>query len=158
MLKCRVTFIFVASLPLLLALPRLHVVGLRQAETTKRPWNNCNKVLAGVYIKFETPTFCPPPFLIYIFPQMKFDLIRLKNVQAFFVLFCKVLVNWGKNMHTFYPLGKKYAFSTLFHSLSIIFFLQHVIWPYFCPPPRGGQTEKYTPLGFSDSTYAEGGK
>jgi len=34
-------------------------------------------------------------------------------------------------MHTFYQLEKKYAFSPLY-SLSIIFFPQPGIWPYFC--------------------------
>jgi len=37
-------------------------------------------------------------------------------------------------MHTFYKLEEKYAF---FHPLSIIFYPQHDIWAYFCPPPRG---------------------
>ena len=40
-------------------------------------------------------------------------------------------------------------FPPFFHHLSIIFFPQHIIWPYFCPLPRAGggrQTEKYTPL------------
>ena len=34
-------------------------------------------------------------------------------------------------MRTFNQLGKKYAFSPLFYTLSIIFFPQPVIWPYF---------------------------
>jgi len=49
-------------------------------------------------------------------------------------------------MHTFYKLEEKYAF---FNPLSIIFFPQHDIWAYFCPPPRGrggGSNRKiYTP-------------
>ena len=65
--------------------------------------------LTGVYIKYEIHIF-PPNETLYegdFLPQGK-------NCQAFFVLFCKYLVNWGKIMHTFYQLGKKYAFSPLF--------------------------------------------
>ena len=46
-------------------------------------------------------------------------------------------------MHTFYQLGKKYAFSPFFSSPFNHFFPQHDILPYLW---GGGQTEKYTPL------------
>ena len=57
----------------------------------------------GVYIKFEINIFAPPSWFIFL-PPMKFDIMRgcapqAKYFQAFFVLFCKFLVNWGKNMH-----------------------------------------------------------
>ena len=94
--------------------------------------------------------FLPPPPSWFIFlPQLKFDMRgcapQAKNFLAFFVLFCKFLVNWGKNMHTFYQLGKKYAFPPFFHSLSIIFFPLHVICPYFCPTIGGSNRKIYTP-------------
>ena len=53
-----------------------------------------------------------------------------KNFQTFFLQFSK-LSQLGKNMHTSYQLGKTYAFPHLF-------FPQHVIWPYFPLPARGG--------------------
>ena len=38
-------------------------------------------------------------------------------------------------------------FPPFFHTFSIIFSPQHVIWPYFRPGMgEGGQTEKYKPL------------
>ena len=46
----------------------------------------------------------------------------VKYFQPFFLQFCIFQVNRGKNMHTFYQLGKKYSFSPLFYPLSIIFF------------------------------------
>ena len=45
--------------------------------------------------------------------------------------FCKFLANWGKNMHFVTNWGKNVHFPPFFHSLSIIFFPQLVIWPYF---------------------------
>ena len=50
-------------------------------------------------------------------------------------------------MHTFYKLGKKYEFFPLFSSPFNHFFPQHDIWPYFCPPPTGGGSNRniYTP-------------
>ena len=83
--------------------------------------------------------FAPPPFFWFIFfSQMKFNIMtgcapQAKKFQPFFVQFCKVLVNWGKNMHFFFQLGKKYAFSPRFFFIPF----QSVIWPYFCPPPGG---------------------
>ena len=71
----------------------------------------------------------------------------LIKFSAFFLQFCIFLVNWGKNsMHTFYQLGKIYAFPPLFLSPFNNFFPQPVIWPNFARPGGGGQTEKYTPL------------
>jgi len=57
-----------------------------------------------------------------------------ENFQAFFVLFCKFLVNWGENMHTFYQLGKNMHFPPFLSPFNN-FFSQPVIWPYFCLPP-----------------------
>ena len=47
-------------------------------------------------------------------------------------------------MHTFYQLGKKYAFPPLFLSPFNNFFPQPVIWPYFAPPRGGGVKQKHT--------------
>ena len=95
--------------------------------------------LQGCILNLKFIFLTPPPSWFIFLSQMKFyEGVRAAcdNFSGFFVLFCKFLVNWGKNMHTFYQLGKKYAFPPpFFHSLSIIFFPQHVIWSYFCPPP-----------------------
>ena len=72
------------------------------------------RVYQGCILNLKFIFLPPPPFLIYIF-------------QPFFLQFCVFEVNWRKNMHTFYQLGEKYAFSPLFYPLSIIFFPQPVI-------------------------------
>ena len=72
--------------------------------------------------------------------------MRGEQFSAFFLQFCIFQVNRGKNMHNFYQLGKKYAFSPLFVSPLNNFFPQPVIWPYFCPPPKQKTNRKiYTP-------------
>ena len=71
--------------------------------------------------------------------------VRRRNIFSL----CKFKVNWGKNMHNFYQLGKKYAFSPLFLSPFNHFFPNLLSGHIFAPPPAGrggGQTEKYTPL------------
>ena len=89
--------------------------------------------------------FLPPPplfffWLIYL-PQM-FNIRRgyapqAKNVQPCFAIL-KILNKLGKIMHTFYQSGEKYAFFPLFSSPFNNLFPQHVIWPFFCPPPPAG--------------------
>ena len=68
-----------------------------------------------------------------------------KKCSDFFVLFCKFLVNWGKNKHTFDQLGENMHFPPFLHSLSINFF-----------PIRdtGGSNRKiYTPVYLSISLF-----
>ena len=62
-----------------------------------------------------------------------------KKFQIYFVLFCKFLVNWGKNMHTFYQLGKKYEFPPLFSFPFYHFFFPNMLFSHIF-------AEKYTPL------------
>ena len=78
------------------------------------------KLIKGLYIKFEIHIFGPSPFLIYIFSPKK--------------------IYYNEGVYTFYTMGKNMHFPTFFHPLSINFFPQNVILPYFC------QTEKHTPL------------
>ena len=96
---------------------------------------------SGVYIKFELHIFCPPPFLIYIFAPT--EIYYNEGVCAagdqfstFFCNFvyfksigekiCLLFTNWGKNMH----------FPPFFYPLSIMYFPQPVIQPYFCPKQK----------------------
>ena len=92
--------------------------------------------------------FLPPPPLLdlYFFPNRTLLLWGGNNFQPFFLQFCIFQVNRGKNMHNFYQLGKKYAFSPLFVSPLNNFFPQPVIWPYFCPPGGGANRKIYTPV------------
>ena len=69
-----------------------------------------------------------------------------EKFSGFFEQFSKFLVNWGKNMHTFYQLAKKYAFSPLFYSLSIIFFPNLLFGHIFVPPGGGLNRKIYTPV------------
>ena len=65
------------------------------------------------------------------------------NFKFIFLQFVHFLSIGGKICIFFTNCGKKYAFSPFFFiPCPIIFFPQHVIWPYFC------QTEKYSPLGW----------
>ena len=67
--------------------------------------------------------------------------LLIVNFQPFFVQFCKVLVNWGKNMHFFFQLKNMHFFSNwgknmhfppvFFHSLSICYLA------IFLTPPLG---------------------
>ena len=72
---------------------------------------------------------------------MKYILMRgwatqAKFVKPFILQFCIFYVNWGKNMNTFTNLGEKICISTpFFIPFQSFFFLQTVIWPYFCPHP-----------------------
>ena len=108
-----------------------------------------------MYIKFEMNFFAPPPFLFYICSPNEIYFIEGvravgKKISALFLQFlvnfkkiggkiCLLFTNWGINMRC----------PSLFHPLSIIFFRQHVIWPYFCHPRgrRGGGSNRkiYTP-------------
>ena len=63
-----------------------------------------------------------------------------------FFKFCKFQVNWGNNMHTFYQLGKKYAFSPPFFILQLFFSPNMIFGHIFFFFGGGGQTERYTPL------------
>ena len=75
---------------------------------------------SGVNVEYEIHIFAPPPFLIYIFPQLTLTIMRgcapqVKNFQHFFAILY-ILIQMGKNMHTFYQLEKTYAFFPLFTS------------------------------------------
>ena len=92
----------------------------------------------------------PPPFVdLYFFPQVKYnEWVRAagEKFSAFFLLqFCIFQVNWGKNMQTFHQLGKNMHFPPFFHPLSIIFFPQHNILSYFCPPGGGVKQKNIHP-------------
>ena len=97
-----------------------------------------------MYIKFELHSLPD----LYFFPLMKFILsgcrCRRRKMFSFFLLFCKFIVNWGKNIHTVYQLGGKYAFSPLFSSPFNHFVPPTCYLAIFLPP--NDQTEKYTPL------------
>ena len=86
--------------------------------------------------------FAPPLLDLYFFPQV---FAAGEKFSGFFVLFCKFLVNWGKNKHTFDQLGENMHFPPFLHSLSINFF-----------PIRGtgGSNRKiYTPVYLSISLF-----
>ena len=73
-------------------------------------WNNLIDVTQGWILNLKF-IFGPPPFWFF-FPQMKFNiwrgaLCRRKIFSFFFLPFWDFKINWGKNMHTFYQLGKK---------------------------------------------------
>ena len=109
--------------------------------------------ISGVYIKFEVH-ISPPPFLIYTFSPTEID--SNEGVRAacekFSALFCNFVYfkSIGEKYAYFLPIGEKICISPLFYPLSIIFFPQPVIFPYFSPG-GGGQTEKYTPLRYFGS-------
>ena len=70
----------------------------------------------------------------------------LKKSSGFDPLYKKLKdFNWGKNMHTFYHLGGKYAFSLLFSSPFNHFFSPTYNLAIFLPPPPpwgGGVKQK----------------
>ena len=120
--------------------PRLFVINFYPINSQKR---SRRKQGCKLYLKFISP----PPFLdLYFCPQLKFIKMRgeRRRLEIVSLFFCCNFVDFKwigeKNMHTFYELGKKsnwgkiMHFSPFFHPLSIIFFPQHVIWSYFCPP------------------------
>ena len=77
----------------------------------------------------------PPPLLIYIFPQLTLTIMRgcapqVKNFQHFFAILY-ILIQMGKNMHTFYQLEKTYAFFPLFTSPffpNLFGHILHIFW------------------------------
>ena len=67
-----------------------------------------NIVQAGVYIKFEIHIFAPPPpFLIYIFPQMKFNMMSGWAGGKISAFFSAIFSQLGKRYAYFLPIGEK---------------------------------------------------
>jgi len=91
----------------------------------------------GVYIKFEIHIF-----LIYTFSQN--EIWYEGYIYSLFLPFWKFKSIGEKICILFIIWGKKYAFSPLFSILFQSFSIipQHVIWPYFCPPPLGEVKQK----------------
>ena len=96
---------------------------------------------AGVFIKIEIHIFVPPPSRFIFFPQL-FNMRgcgpQAKNCPPFFNF--GYFKSIGGKYAYFLPIGGKICiFPSFFYPLSIIFFPQPVIRPYFCPfPPPGG--------------------
>ena len=93
----------------------------------------------GVYIKFEIHIFAPP-FWFKFFP--KWSLIS--KFSAFFVQFF-FFSKLGKNMHFFYQLGIKYAFSPLFSFPFNNFFSPTCYFAIFLSGGGGADRKIYTP-------------
>ena len=95
----------------------------------------------------------PPPFWFIFCPQPKFIIMRgcalqAKNFPPFFAILY-ILSQLGEKYAYFLPIAEKNMHFPSFFISFQFFFPQPVIWPYFCPPPRGregGSNRKiYTP-------------
>ena len=71
------------------------------------------------------------------FPQVKYmfynEGVRVAGEIIFLAVLYISIVNWGKNMNTFYQLGKNMQFPPLFHLLSIIFSPNMLFGHIFAP-------------------------
>ena len=77
---------------------------------------------------------------------------QAENCQSFLCIFVKKISQLGRKYAYFLPIGKKYAFSTLFSFPFNHFFPQLFIWPYFCPPPSPppGKQKSIHPCNLND--------